>query len=82
MRQGHLGGEGGGVNRTLATSTEENPMIAYDVQKAHHADLLREAAARRLARRVKDARKAAAGERGHGSGRRVRPLQQLFDHAA
>ncbi|WP_158710257.1 hypothetical protein [Streptomyces sp. NRRL F-5126] len=57
-------------------------MIAYDVQKAHHADLLREAAAGRLARQAKEARKAAARERVHDTGRRVRPLQQLFDHAA
>ena len=57
-------------------------MIAYEVQKAHHADLLREAAAGRLARRAKDARKAAARDRGHDAGRRVRPLQHLFDHAA
>jgi hypothetical protein len=63
-------------------TSEEPPMIELEIHKARHADLVRAGAAERLARQALRARKEAAGTEEHGSGRRVRPLQHLFDHAA
>ncbi|MGQ4512540.1 hypothetical protein [Streptomyces sp. DW26H14] len=57
-------------------------MFEHELQKIRHAELLRAADAERLARQARRARKAAARGAGHGSGRRVEPLQRLFDHAA
>lgn len=78
-----LADDSGGIARS-DTDTRENAMFEYDMNRLHHAELVREAAAERLARQAVTARRAAEAARSESqeSEGRVGPARGRFVRAA